>query len=116
MEFNHEADSPLYAEEKFAEALDALIWAPGDVRRRLQTALTFLIRLRGKSAPFPAGTDAQARYDRFISRLTSTPANAEGEWTIAASVRGLDHIELASVVSEFLELFRELVIQNADPD
>jgi hypothetical protein len=105
------ADGPRYAEEAFGQALHILIWETGDVAGRLCKMLTCLASLQ--AAPFPVGSDANARFERLVAGLSASPSGSEGSIT---SVGSLDEVELASVVSEFLDLYRVLIILNASQD
>jgi hypothetical protein len=112
LDLDFSVEGSRYAEARFVQALHELICGPGDAKARVCKAMTSVVHLGGQMAPFPDASDSRARFEQLLARLTSTPASGI-EAAIAASVAVLDDVEVASFVSEFIDLYRLLAIHNA---
>jgi hypothetical protein len=99
----------LYTVEKFADAVESLVFGRGDIRARLAMALYPLINLRGRTPAFATGSDLSGRFERMMARVTSTPAR-DDEGTIQASINKMDDYEIAWVAREILSLSHEAAI------
>ncbi len=108
MDLDFSRDGGLYAEEKFIEAVDELIVGRGAFADRLTRAIFVLSRLSRGGAPVSANAELQRRFDRMMSRVTSTPA-WEDEGMIVASVRGLDDTEADWIAREIVALYIQVV-------
>jgi hypothetical protein len=100
--------SPNYTQEKLWQAVHLLATGAGPIRERLNYATQYLIRLhhvRPEERAFVEHPELQARFDRVMEMLTSTPATGS-EGTIAASTSGLSDEDAKKAAEEIFDLFQ----------
>jgi hypothetical protein len=96
-----------YTQEKLWQAVEGLATGVGRIQERLDSAARHaLIRLQhgGGELAFQGHPELQARFDRLLDRLTSTPPRGD-EGSIAASTRTLTDDEGRELAKEIFSLF-----------
>src|SRR5436309_3415518 len=96
-----------YTQQKFWEAINALVSGTGRIQERLESAGRSLVILQhhgADDAAFVKQPELQRRFDQVMDRLTSTPARGD-EGTIRASAHALTDDEGREIANEIFSLF-----------